>query len=60
MWEAIKGLGSEGITVVLTTHYMEEADEICDRVAIMDHGKLLARIPPGCSRPRWARKPSLS
>src|SRR6202041_2962249 len=46
MWEAVKGLGSEGITVVLTTHYMEEADEICDRVAIMDHGKLLAQDTP--------------
>ncbi len=47
MWEAVKGLGGEGITVVLTTHYMEEADEICDRVAIMDHGKLLAQDTPG-------------
>ena len=46
MWEAVKGLGSEGITVVLTTHYMEEADEICDRVAVMDHGKLLAQDTP--------------
>jgi ABC-2 type transport system ATP-binding protein len=46
MWEAVKGLGSEGITVVLTTHYMEEADEICNRVAIMDHGKLLAQDTP--------------
>ena len=46
MWDAVKGLGSEGITVVLTTHYMEEADEICDRVAIMDHGKLLAQDTP--------------
>ena len=46
MWEAVKGLGSEGITVVLTTHYMEEADEVCGRVAIMDHGKLLAQDTP--------------
>jgi ABC-2 type transport system ATP-binding protein len=46
MWDAVKGLGGEGITVVLTTHYMEEADEICDRVAIMDHGKLLAQDTP--------------
>ena len=46
MWDAVKGLGNEGITVVLTTHYMEEADEICDRVAIMDHGKLLAQDTP--------------
>jgi ABC-2 type transport system ATP-binding protein len=46
MWEAVKGLGGEGITVVLTTHYMEEADAICDRVAIMDHGKILAQETP--------------
>ena len=37
MWDAVRGLREEGITVVLTTHYMEEADELCDRVAIIDH-----------------------
>ena len=36
MWEAVRHLREEGITVVLTTHYMEEADELCDRVAIID------------------------
>ncbi len=41
MWEAVGALRSEGITVVLTTHYMEEADELCDRLAIIDHGKIL-------------------
>ncbi len=46
MWDAVKGLGGEGITVVLTTHYMEEADAICDRVAIMDHGRILAQDTP--------------
>ena len=46
MWDAVKGLGGEGITVVLTTHYMEEADAICNRVAIMDHGKILAQDTP--------------
>jgi ABC-2 type transport system ATP-binding protein len=46
MWDAVKALSGEGITVVLTTHYMEEADTICDRVAIMDHGKLLAQDTP--------------
>ena len=46
MWDAVKGLGGEGITVVLTTHYMEEADAICGRVAIMDHGKILAQDTP--------------
>jgi ABC-2 type transport system ATP-binding protein len=46
MWEAVRGLRGEGITVVLTTHYMEEADELCDRVAIIDHGKILVRDTP--------------
>lgn len=46
MWEAVRGLRLEGITVVLTTHYMEEADELCDRVAIIDHGKILVEDTP--------------
>jgi ABC-2 type transport system ATP-binding protein len=46
MWDAVRGLRKEGITVVLTTHYMEEADELCERVAIIDHGKVLALDSP--------------
>ena len=46
MWEAVQGLRREGITVVLTTHYMEEADELCDRLAIIDHGKILIEDTP--------------
>ncbi len=46
MWEAVRGLRLEGITVVLTTHYMEEADELCDRVAIIDHGRILVQDTP--------------
>lgn len=46
MWDAVRGLRGEGITVVLTTHYMEEADELCDRVAIIDHGKILVEDTP--------------
>ena len=46
MWEAVQGLRHEGITVVMTTHYMEEADELCDRVAIIDHGKILVEDTP--------------
>ncbi len=46
MWEAVSSLRNEGITVVLTTHYMEEADELCDRVAIIDHGKILVEDTP--------------
>ena len=46
MWDAVRALRAEGITVVLTTHYMEEADELCDRVAIIDHGKILVQDTP--------------
>ena len=46
MWDAVRSLREEGITVVLTTHYMEEADELCERVAIIDHGKVLALDSP--------------
>lgn len=46
MWEAVQALRHEGITVVLTTHYMEEADELCDRVAIIDHGRILVEDSP--------------
>jgi ABC-2 type transport system ATP-binding protein len=40
-WDFIKELKAKGKTIILTTHYMEEADEICNRVAIIDHGKLI-------------------
>lgn len=46
MWEAVSNLRHEGITVVLTTHYMEEADELCDRVAIIDRGRILVEDTP--------------
>ncbi|HEY4612549.1 MAG TPA: ABC transporter ATP-binding protein [Bacteroidota bacterium] len=46
LWGVIKRIRSEGKTVVLTTHYMEEAEELCDRVAIMDHGNIVSNAPP--------------
>ena len=46
MWELIKQFKLEGRTVLLTTHYMEEASELCDRVAIMDHGNIVAMDRP--------------
>ncbi|HEX8939298.1 MAG TPA: ABC transporter ATP-binding protein [Candidatus Limnocylindrales bacterium] len=41
LWELVRGLQRDGKTVLLTTHYMEEAETLCDRVAIMDHGRIL-------------------
>jgi ABC-2 type transport system ATP-binding protein len=46
LWEILGQLNREGQTILLTTHYMEEAEELCDRVAIMDHGKILALDSP--------------
>jgi ABC-2 type transport system ATP-binding protein len=46
LWEILGELNGEGQTILLTTHYMEEADELCDRVAIMDHGRILALDTP--------------
>ena len=46
LWDVIGELHAHGQTIVLTTHYMEEADQLCDRVAIIDHGKLLALDTP--------------
>jgi len=41
LWQLILGLKAEGRSVLMTTHYLEEAEAICDRVAIMDHGKII-------------------
>jgi len=46
LWEILKQLHGEGQTIFLTTHHMEEADLLCDRVAIMDHGRILALDTP--------------
>ena len=47
LWEIIHEVHRDGQTVVLTTHFMEEADRLCERVAIMDHGVILALDTPG-------------
>jgi ABC-2 type transport system ATP-binding protein len=47
LWELIRQIRSEGVTIVLTTHYMEEAEQLCDRLAIMDEGKIIASGTPG-------------
>ncbi len=46
LWETLGELNREGQTILLTTHYMEEADQLCNRVAIMDHGRILALDTP--------------
>jgi ABC-2 type transport system ATP-binding protein len=46
LWELIETMKHRGITVFLTTHYMEEADRLCDRVAIIDHGQILVTDTP--------------
>ncbi len=46
LWDVIKGMQEQGKTVMMTTHYMEEAEYLCDRVAIVDHGKIIALDRP--------------
>ena len=45
LWEYVRGLNEQGVTIVLTTHYLEEAEELCDRIAIINHGRLIANKP---------------
>jgi ABC-2 type transport system ATP-binding protein len=46
LWDVLRGLHARGHTIVLTTHYMEEADRLCERIAILDRGRLLALDTP--------------
>jgi ABC-2 type transport system ATP-binding protein len=46
LWDLIKDIRKRGVTVIMTTHYMEEAELLCDRVAIMDEGKIIAMDSP--------------
>jgi ABC-2 type transport system ATP-binding protein len=46
MWDEVRRLRTEGMTVFITTHYLEEADALCDRVAIIDHGQIVAEGTP--------------
>jgi len=45
LWDYVRGLNRQGVTVVLTTHYLEEAEQLCDRIAIINHGRLIANEP---------------
>ncbi|MCD8519987.1 MAG: ABC transporter ATP-binding protein [Alphaproteobacteria bacterium] len=42
LWKNVKALNKQGVTILLTTHYLEEAEEMCDRIAIINHGKVVA------------------
>ena len=46
LWALVKRIRAQGKTILLTTHYMEEAYELCDEIAIMDHGKIITRGSP--------------
>ena len=69
LWELVKRFKAQGTTIVLTTHYMEEAEELCDRVAIIDGGRIIALDSPealinrlldtGFSKPQLARRANL-
>src|ERR1700689_4791924 len=45
-WDLIEGIRDRGVTIVLVTHFMEEAERLCDRVALIDHGRIIALGPP--------------
>ncbi len=47
LWAYVRSLNEEGVTIVLTTHYLEEAQELCDRIAIINHGMVIANKPTG-------------
>jgi len=46
LWATLRRLHESGVTIILTTHYMEEADQLCDRLAVVDHGRILALGTP--------------
>jgi ABC-2 type transport system ATP-binding protein len=45
LWDYVRRLNAEGVTIVLTTHYLEEAEQLCDRIAIIHHGEVVANEP---------------
>jgi ABC-2 type transport system ATP-binding protein len=69
LWDLVRGIRDKGTTVIITTHYMDEAEVLCDRVAIMDAGKIIAEDSPdklidklvltGFERPKEVKKANL-
>jgi ABC-2 type transport system ATP-binding protein len=45
LWDLVREMNARGVTIVLTTHYLEEAEELCERIAIINHGQLIADKP---------------
>ena len=45
LWDYVRRLNAQGVTIVLTTHYLEEAEQLCDRIAIIHHGRVIANEP---------------
>ena len=45
LWDLVRDLNKSGVTIVLTTHYLEEAEELCDQIAIINHGCLITKKP---------------
>jgi ABC-2 type transport system ATP-binding protein len=56
LWRYVRQLNAAGTTVLLTTHYLEEAEQLCDRIAIIDHGRVIACEPTGALLRRLDRK----
>jgi ABC-2 type transport system ATP-binding protein len=69
LWDLVKDIRSKGTTVIITTHYMDEAEQLCDRIAIMDEGKIISLDSPdkmiddlvssGFERPKQVKLASL-
>jgi len=69
LWELIKNIQAQGTTVIITTHYMDEAEQLCDRIAIMDEGRIISLDSPdkmiddlvstGFERPRQVKAANL-
>ncbi|MEX0964641.1 MAG: ABC transporter ATP-binding protein [Pseudohongiellaceae bacterium] len=57
LWDLVRELNKAGMTIVLTTHNMEEAESLCQRIAIMDHGKLIAEDTPQNLILKYAAEP---
>jgi len=60
LWEILRELNGSGQTILLSTHYMDEADELCEKIAIMDHGQILAFDTPEALKTTYAKQAQIS